>query len=71
MSVLLPAVRDRLRAAGEVTFEVPDPDAGLGRYAGEATAHGTHRPWSTWTDLADLLDAHLLTPDRAGEGGSA
>lgn len=68
MSVLLPAVRDRLRAAGEVTFEVPDPDVGLGRYAGEATPHGTHRPWSTWTDLADLLGAHLLTPDRAGEG---
>ncbi|MCD0171542.1 SAM-dependent methyltransferase, partial [Deinococcus sp. 23YEL01] len=44
MSVILPAVRDQLRAAGEVTFEVSDPDAGLGRYAGEATAHGTHRP---------------------------
>ncbi|WP_241899891.1 methyltransferase domain-containing protein [Deinococcus sp. UR1] len=68
MSVILPAVRDQLRAAGEVTFEIPDPDAGLGRYAGEATAHGTHRPWHTWTDLADLLGAHLLTPDRAGEG---
>ncbi|MBX8464049.1 methyltransferase domain-containing protein [Deinococcus sp. RIT780] len=68
MSVILPAVRDQLRAAGEVTFEIPDPDAGLGRYAGEATAHGTHRPWHTWTDLADLLGAHLLTPHRAGEG---
>ncbi|GAA0512898.1 class I SAM-dependent methyltransferase [Deinococcus depolymerans] len=68
MSVLLPAVRDRLRAAGEVTLEVPDPDAGLGRYAGEVTRHGVHRPWHTWTDLADLLGAHLLTPDRAGEG---
>ncbi|GGS42784.1 methyltransferase type 12 [Deinococcus knuensis] len=68
MSVLLPALRDELRAAGQVTFEVPDPDAGLGHYAGAATPHGTHRPWSTWTDLADLLGAHLLTPDRAGEG---
>ena len=68
MSVILPAVRDRLRAAGQVTFTVPDPDAGLGLYAGEATPHGTHRPWSTWTDLADLLGAHLLTPQRAGEG---
>ncbi|WP_349774811.1 hypothetical protein [Deinococcus taeanensis] len=68
MSDLLPAVRDLLRAHGEVTFTVPDPDGGLGRYAGELTAHGTHRPWQTWTDLADLLHAHLLTPQRPADG---
>lgn len=47
---------------------VADPDAGLGRYAGEVTPAGAHRPWSTWVDLADLLGAHLLTPERTGQG---
>jgi len=68
MSVILPAVRAALASAGEVAFTVPDPDLGRGRYAGEATEWGLHRPWPTWTDLADLLGAHLLTPERAGEG---
>jgi hypothetical protein len=68
LSVLLPAVRARLTAAGEVSFTVPDPDRGLGLYAGERTPYGVHRPWQTWADLADLLGAHLLTPERAGEG---
>ncbi|WP_104991861.1 class I SAM-dependent methyltransferase [Deinococcus sp. NW-56] len=68
LSVILPALRVALAEAGEVTFTVPDPDLGLGLYAGEATPHGLHRPWQTWTDLADLLGAHLLTPQRVGEG---
>ncbi|WP_034386645.1 methyltransferase domain-containing protein [Deinococcus sp. YIM 77859] len=68
LGVILPAVRAVLAEAGEVTLTVPDPDLGLGRYAGETTAHGVHRPWQTWADLADLLGAHLLTPERDGEG---
>ncbi|MCP2014199.1 hypothetical protein L1280_001336 [Deinococcus sp. HSC-46F16] len=68
LSVILPALRTALADAGEVTFTVPDPDVGVGLYAGEAAAHGLHRPWQTWTDLADLLGAHLLTPERMGEG---
>nr|WP_184028681.1 class I SAM-dependent methyltransferase [Deinococcus budaensis] len=64
----MPALRAALASAGEVAFSVPDPDLGLGLYAGEAAAHGLHRPWPVWTDLADLLGAHLLTPDRL-EGG--
>jgi len=68
LAVILPAVRDDLASAGEVTFTVPDPDLGLGLYAGEATPHGLHRSWPVWTDLADLLGAHLLTPERVGEG---
>ncbi|WP_102126468.1 class I SAM-dependent methyltransferase [Deinococcus planocerae] len=68
MSVLLPAVRAALSERGEVALTVPDPDAGVGRYAGETTPYGLHRPWQVWADLADLLGAHLLTPDRAGEG---
>lgn len=67
MSVILPAVRRQLKATGEVAFTVADPDGGLGLYAGEATPAGLHRPWSTWVDLASLLDAHLLTPERTGE----
>lgn len=68
LAVILPALRAALASAGEVTFSVPDPDAGLGLYAGETTPHGLHRPWQVWTDIADLLGAHLLTPERVGEG---
>ena len=68
LSRILPAVRAALAGTGEVTFTVPDPDVGLGLYAGEVTAQGIHRPWQTWADLADLLGAHLLTPERVGEG---
>ncbi|MEF2276774.1 class I SAM-dependent methyltransferase [Deinococcus sp. YIM 134068] len=68
LAVILPAVRAVLASAGEVALTVPDPDAGVGLYAGEVTAHGLHRPWQTWADLADLLGAHLLTPERVGEG---
>lgn len=68
LAVILPVLRAALASAGEVAFSVPDPDLGVGRYAGEATPHGLHRPWQVWTDLADLLGAHLLTPGRVGEG---
>ncbi len=68
LSEILPAVRAALRERGEVRLNVPDPDAGLGLYAGEVGPGGVHRPWSVWTDLADLLGAHLLTPER-GEAG--
>lgn len=68
MSVVLTAVRRMLDEVGEVAFEVPDPDLGVGLYAGEVGAAGLHRPWPTWADLAETLGAHLLTPERAGEG---
>lgn len=68
LSVILPAVRAALASSGEVTFRVSDPDLGLGRYAGEGVVGGLHRSWQVWTDLADLLGAHLLTPERVGEG---
>ncbi len=55
-------------AAGEAAFTILDPDAGVGLYAGEHTPRGIHRPWQAWSDLADLLGAHLLTPERVGEG---
>ncbi|THF68464.1 class I SAM-dependent methyltransferase [Deinococcus sp. Arct2-2] len=68
MSLILPAVRRVLADAGRVTFTVPDPDLGLGLYAGETTSEGIHRPLSVWTDLADLLGAHLHTPEVLGVG---
>lgn len=73
LSEILPAVRAALEGGEEVTLEVPDPDAGLGLYAGElymgaAGPAGRHRPWSAWTDLADALGAHLLTPQPSGPG---
>lgn len=64
MSALLPALRRALAAQPEVSFSVPDPDLGVGRYAGEDGPAGPHRPWAVWTDLADLLDAHLLVGGR-------
>ncbi|MFB9990629.1 class I SAM-dependent methyltransferase [Deinococcus oregonensis] len=68
LSLILPAVRRALADAGRVTFSVPDPDLGLGLYAGEATSAGVHRPLSVWVDLADLLGAHLHTPEALGAG---
>ncbi|ANE42754.1 class I SAM-dependent methyltransferase [Deinococcus puniceus] len=68
MSLILPALRRVLVDTGRVTFTVPDPDLGLGLYAGEATSAGIHRPLSVWTDLADLLGAHLHTPEILGAG---
>ncbi|WP_075831230.1 class I SAM-dependent methyltransferase [Deinococcus marmoris] len=73
LSEIIPAVRAALEGGEEVTLEVPDPDAGLGLYAGElytgaAGPAGRHRPWSTWADLADALGAHLLTPQPSGPG---
>lgn len=71
MTQLLPALRRELQAAGEASLLVPDPDQGAGLYAGEAGPAGLHRPWAVWTDLADLLDAHLLIPGRVEEGAGA
>ena len=68
LSDILPAVRRRLDAEGEAVLDVPDPDLGLGLYAGERTAAGRHRSWQTWADLAELLGAHLLTPERVPGG---
>ncbi|GGO35137.1 class I SAM-dependent methyltransferase [Deinococcus humi] len=68
LSAILPAVRAALADGGEVTLEAPDPDLGVGLYAGELGVAGLHRPWSVWTDLADALGAHLLTPERVGAG---
>lgn len=68
LSVLLPALRRALAVAGEAVFTVPDPEVGLGLYAGEVTPAGRHRPWALWAEVADLLGAHLLTPERL-EGG--
>ncbi|RTR25724.1 class I SAM-dependent methyltransferase [Deinococcus radiophilus] len=69
LALLLPALRAALRAADEVSFIVPNPDLGLGLYAGESGPVGLHRSWAVWTDVADLLDAHLLTP-RLLSGGT-
>ncbi|UQN07246.1 bifunctional 2-polyprenyl-6-hydroxyphenol methylase/3-demethylubiquinol 3-O-methyltransferase UbiG [Deinococcus sp. QL22] len=68
MSVILPALRRALAEAGRVTFSVPDPGLGLGLYVGEATNAGLHRPLNVWVDLADLLGAHLHTPEAVGAG---
>ncbi len=73
LSVIVPTVRRVLAEEGRVTFSVPDPDLGLGLYAGEALHIGSqnaglHRPLSVWVDLADLLGAHLHTPEHVGAG---
>jgi len=69
LSDLLGWLNTELQASGEARLSVPDPDAGhaLGLYAGETGPAGVHRPYLTWTDAADLLDAHFLTPTPAGE----
>lgn len=58
---LLDVIR-HLEAAGGGAIAVIDPDLGRGSYAGERTAHGVHRPFRTWVDLAERLGMRLLTP---------
>lgn len=67
MAVILPTLREALEKHGSVVCLVPHPDAGLGQFAGEVTPAGVHRPLSAWADLADLLGAHLLTPENVSE----
>ncbi|WP_407540590.1 class I SAM-dependent methyltransferase [Deinococcus radiomollis] len=69
LSEILAWLRSELDSSGEARLKVPDPDAGhaLGLYPGEMGAAGVHRPYLTWTDAADLLDAHFLTPTPLGE----
>lgn len=68
LSGMIPALQRALQAGGEVAFTVPNPDAGLGLYAGEDGPAGMHRPWSVWVDLADALGAHFLTPQQLDGG---
>ena len=71
LSQVLDWLRAELEVRGEARLNVPDPDAGhlLGLYPGEAGQIGLHRPYLTWQDAADLLDAHFLTPERLEPGG--
>ena len=68
LAVILPKLRKALEDTGEVTFSVPDPDAGQGLYAGECTDLGRHRSLALWQDVAEVLGARLLTP-QVLEGG--
>lgn len=56
----------------EIVIEVSDPDLGRGRFAGETVEVDgrarIHRPFRVWVDLAERLNARLLTP-RPLEGG--
>ncbi len=69
LNVVLNWLRAQLERGEEASLKVPDPDAGLalGLYPGEAGPAGIHRPYLTWTDAADLLDAQFLTPVPLGE----
>lgn len=62
MPVILPRLLEALERHGSVVFLVPNPDVGIGKFAGEVTPAGMHRPLAAWADLADLLGAHLHTP---------
>ncbi|MGY2896107.1 class I SAM-dependent methyltransferase [Deinococcus sp. UYEF24] len=69
LSQILDWLRSELGSRGEARLNVPDPDAGhaLNLYPGEVGAAGVHRPYLSWQDAADLLDAHFLTPTPAGD----
>ena len=69
LDAVLAWLEAELARAGEAVCLVPDPDAGhaLGLYAGELGPAGIHRPYLSWQDAAELLDAHFLTPQRHGD----
>lgn len=64
--VLVNHLRAALAAgASPAVIEVPDPDLGRGRFAGEGVgpeASLAHRPLRAWCDLAEALRCRLLTP---------
>lgn len=68
LSTLLPLLREALHAQAAVTLDIPDPDLATNLYAGEPTALGLHRSWQTWADIAERLNAQMLTPERLGGG---
>lgn len=46
-----------------VSFCVPNPDLGAGKYSGEhINAEFTHHAWRVWFDLAEKLECRFLTP---------
>ncbi len=69
LSAVLDWLRAELQARNEARLLVPDPDPGhaLGLYPGEPGPVGIHRPYLSWLDAADLLDAQFLTPERQGD----
>lgn len=68
LSELLPLLREGLRGVGAVVLDIPDPDLGLDLYAGERVGESLHRSWQTWADIAERLNAQLLTPEKLGGG---
>ena len=69
LSEILDWLRSELGSGGEARLNVPAPDAGhaLNLYPGETGPVGIHRPYLSWQDAADLLDAQFLTPVQAGD----
>ncbi|ULH14651.1 methyltransferase domain-containing protein [Deinococcus sp. KNUC1210] len=71
LKTVLDWLQHALEQHGEARCWVPDPDAGhaLHLYAGEVLpTAGIHRPYLSWLDAADLLDAHFLTPEKRADG---
>ena len=60
-----------LTESDTITFQVLNPDMGLGHYAGEIlTIEGTdylYRSYKAWSDLGELLFCRLLTPKPLSE----
>lgn len=65
---LLPRLREALQASEKLTLDIPDPNLGMNLYAGENVPGGLHRSWQTWADIAERLNAQLLTPQRLDGG---
>jgi len=57
---------------GTVAFEVLDPDLGGAAYAGTPVMHDgvtyLHRGYKAWTDLAELLECRMMTPQSVPGG---
>lgn len=65
------ALRAELHLKDEIDFLVPNPDLGVGHYAGETVSSGAalrlHRPYRLWMDVAERLECHFLTPAKEGD----
>ncbi len=71
LNTILAWAESSLASSDTLVFDVLNPDAARGCYAGERVTIGEcdylYRSYRTWNDLAGLLFCRLLTPEKISE----
>jgi len=68
---ILAWISETLRDSETVTFDVLNPDAARGKYAGETLliegVSYLYRGYKAWNDLAEFLFCRMLTPEKSSD----